>query len=99
MSKRSVSKDDSYDEDSQKKPVFILDDRTVSSVGRVRTNIRADDTYDIIKGFFPSGLKQTFAGPLIISMREENWNYIVDGPKSDEKLDEVELNKVVPYYQ
>lgn len=74
--------------------VFILDD-IGTSVGVVSSSITLEDIYEILKSILPGGLEQVFAAPIILSIREENWNYIVNGLKSKDKLDEYELKEMV----
>ena len=40
-------------------------------------------------------MERIFSAPIILSIREENWNYIVNGTKSKDKLDEYKLKEMV----
>ena len=87
-------KSETKDVKSQVKPVFILDDKGIA-VGVVSTSFDANDIYDIIKSILPNDVTQALAGPMIFSMREENWNYIINGVKNRDKLDEQRLQEIV----
>jgi hypothetical protein len=75
-----------------KNPVFILDDRSVS-LGEVTTPMIINDVYDIIKDLSPGRIHETSRGPLVISMRKETWNKVIDGHGSNQKIDEIALRE------
>ncbi|HSF49784.1 MAG TPA: adenylyl-sulfate kinase [Nitrososphaeraceae archaeon] len=88
-----MEKDDNKKELANRS-VFILDD-IGTSVGVVSSSITLEDIYEIIKSILPGGLEQVFTAPIILSIREENWNYIVNGLESKAELDEYKLKEMV----
>jgi hypothetical protein len=79
-----------------KKHVFFLDD-IGTGIMEASYRITSEDIYNIMKIFLPTGLDQSFTSPLIISIREENWNYIVNGLGG--KWSNLELSEVVEKFE
>jgi hypothetical protein len=76
----------------QDKYVFVLDDRGIS-IEEVDAPVNPDDIYKILKSM--TDTEQSFHGPVILSIREETWNFIISGTREKKRFDEFSINRLV----
>jgi tetratricopeptide (TPR) repeat protein len=81
-------------EKNERCPVYILDDRGIS-VGEVSTAVNTQKIYEILQSFLPTNFKETYKGPIIISIRKETWDYIINGGDTGKPLNESRLDEIV----